>query len=1643
MSRTWKFRLAVASLTLVLGGVGLSVYASVCSNGAAYGLHTTSLLDALSYPPKTEDVDFFTQSGGVPNIMILLDSSGSMRRLPPNGPGFLGGTLPTAGVIGCGLDATSSAVSGAGTTLEQVLSRVYSSPCGAAVDPTVVGATFDSTRDYAHEASACPRFVNPNPVTGADGFDPDWYCGSTGSNTTCSGGKVNLFDARMVFHDVTVDAGTYDWNGNITGDGWSDTAAYPYRISTNNIATVASFCADLKFRAIIPATQGGVDSATICSQCLNTRGWFYDGRILGPLSMDGIPVRYPSLWYTGAYLQFFPPKFMVARKVLKDTIMTFSKVRAAIADFSGSGAQVVQQFSPTCDHPESNFDSSRGTYMNTLDAISFDQGTPLARALFDVGMYYHSTTLPWFGNPWAARTPWANGQAPGNTAGSYSVCYACQVSSVIVITDGVPKASDDGCIAGVAPLPSGVNTTLADALSGKYAGATTTSIMPSCSTGTGGVSSADCPECATFTGADDYKNNLARVAWYMHNFDLRQNSETTKDCQSNGGRQGLDLYTIGFNNTFSPGAEQILSNAAKAGGGLNVSANNAGEVRDALAKIVDIINTRSTSFSVATVSTLQSQAGHSAIVPRFDPAKSTFWKGHLFRFEIYSEFVNGCTPNGTGDLDCSGTCDGVFLQDSQGHFIQEDGTGAFKINDPNVPSCNESKCASCGVASGADAVPWWDAGKVLADAAWLNRPVYTAIDTNGDGLIDVNDGDAGTPGVIRLEPTDAGADRLRPYLNVTGTTVCSDIAAKIAFAGDTDTSTAINADATQRACVKEIIRYVLGADVFNDMNRTGSEYPPRASSISSVNRDLLKDRAWKLGDIFHSSPVVVDAPAASDSVLVRSGNARQVQPSLWITPVLNDVATGNAYDVFAKSTRYHRRRKVVVVGANDGMLHAFNGGRFLAGQDDPLTTGIDESKAPFDGYYERANSGDELWAFVPPDQLPKLHLLLGNTHYLFVDGTPMVREVWVDGSANALDSAHPADDKKQPWEFHTVAVVPQRRGGLHHFALDVTDAYLKPSESGFQPPRFLWLFPQPGAKAVLNAGETYADFLPNPPPIGPVRVKADSVSGMPIASVTPSMVDSTGANVPYHERWVTFLPAGFDPQYQRGRGVHMVDVWTGQEIFDFSYPLPGSTVAATDPRWALKYPVAATVGMFMWGKLPQSPVASVWNEGYNDTATFGDVGGQLWVLRFGDPATLDPTTTLATNWLGGRVFQMGGRSGAAGLCTNEPFFYMTINASIPGNDLLRVLAGTGDRYNLLDQFGGQCGPDNIRACLQRGCRVTMADTGNQVGDRDTGQRAQGSTRAACGAATTTDALSAIATCSSVSKSKVVIDNCPSYLNNQVPTTSTKDAEFGCTAGSGGLGCGPLGGTTPAFGSTLQLSDSSNAITQINKFFSILVFDLIGDRTIFTTPGQAIAYDAARLTEADLVAIDGALTTPATLSSGSDHGWVMNFNHAPTVTVDNVAYTVSRLDERTSSTSVFDPGAGRCLNWNTSQPVSAATATGSCFVSTCKQLNRRVHYAYGADMETGASCLYGSTGTLIRSTATVALVPPPAPQPTIFVNQKGQVQVSLTSVNTETGAKNTSSSAVSDPATVLEMLDMPRSLHDCRHANPNGPAPNCQ
>ena len=109
-------------------------------------------------------------------------------------------------------------------------------------------------------------------------------------------------------------------------------------------------------------------------------------------------------------------------------------------------------------------------------------------------------------------------------------------------------------------------------------------------------------------------------------------------------------------------------------------------------------------------------------------------------------------------------------------------------------------------------------------------------------------------------------------------------------------------------------------------------------------------KVWRLGDPIHSTPTIVGAPKAR-----------------------YDLNYGDStYNAFYQ--QYRNRRQVVYVGANDGMLHAFNGGYYHKG-DDSTTAGVTEhgwyTKNPTDNS-SGPNLGSELWSFIPQELLPHL-----------------------------------------------------------------------------------------------------------------------------------------------------------------------------------------------------------------------------------------------------------------------------------------------------------------------------------------------------------------------------------------------------------------------------------------------------------------------------------------------------------------------------------------------------------------------------------------------------------------------------------------------------------------------------------------------
>lgn len=168
-----------------------------------------------------------------------------------------------------------------------------------------------------------------------------------------------------------------------------------------------------------------------------------------------------------------------------------------------------------------------------------------------------------------------------------------------------------------------------------------------------------------------------------------------------------------------------------------------------------------------------------------------------------------------------------------------------------------------------------------------------------------------------------------------------------------------------------------------------------------------------LGDIVDSEATVVGAPSASYSA-------------------------DKGYSGF--KDKYAQRPKTVFVGANDGMLHAFNGDVGTA-TTNPADT-----------------AGKELWAYIPSfvltgptypttDGLQARTKLDGFVHKYYVNHTPVTRDV---------DFAN-TKGNKTGGDWHTILVGGLGKGGRGYYAIDVTNPSDWTSETAIAG-KVLWEF---------------------------------------------------------------------------------------------------------------------------------------------------------------------------------------------------------------------------------------------------------------------------------------------------------------------------------------------------------------------------------------------------------------------------------------------------------------------------------------------------------------------------------------------------------------------------------------------------------
>src|SRR6218665_2162114 len=1348
----------------------------------------------------------------------------------------------------------------------------------------------------------------------------------------------------------------------------------------------------------------------LCKQCLDTKGYYIQDGNAGKRRVKG------------NFLNFYAPRDSGAVKVLADVVRDLNEVRFGVMAYetandngcwgkksNNPSAQclcIAQNMGPSCDksYPLDNTaaESNRSTFLRNLtnqngvgNGLGWDGcNTPLSDALYAAGYYFQSKAAP---TPYS--TFFGTHAVPANTNNDYTkpdgVCFECGFNAVILLTDGEPY--DEGKI-----------LTLPDAIKNDP---------------------TPCTGCGTTSA-------LHKVAKFLWEKDLRADKD---------GQQSVATYTIGFSEDVA--SSKLLQETGRLGGGEFHSARSTSELKQAIVKILHNINSPSNAFSATAVNNLQTQnSSMLAIIPRMVPSRSKGWAGKLYRFAQYNEFVENLDKNGDGDRD------DVFLVDKQGKPVAENNDGEFR-------RVSAFATSSTPTVFGDKAEPYWEAGEKLAARALDSRKVYTVTD-NGrikgsgkDGLINHDH--------ALLQFNLQNISELRQCVGVTGAPLCpsgSGGSYKPGFILDKMKLTSVqaaqlinavragvanDAPSTQehfdQLCTALVIQYVRGQDLFDE----------DGDGLRSEIRESV------LGDIFHSTPVLVNPP--SDKFLCELGVSNQCVRTLYATTeqlggtlatplepttiTLNGCSSGtrdvDAYDAY--QYRQRMRQRLILVGANDGMLHAFRDG-----------TGQEDTSCNISYPANSTNAGEEAWAFIPSDLLPRLQEMLQG-HAYYVDGDIMVRDIWVDEDGNGEKSAR---------EFHTVAVVAEGRGGTHYFALDLQ--WESGERGAAARPAFRRMFPQPCTDEAMVFGKTLVSLSGKAPPIGPVLL--ESTTGIEREPGTKSS-----------ERWVTMLSGGWSPGGEKGRGIYMVDVWNGKVgsrkdnlLWKWEYSPTSTMNDGNKPREFMRYGFVSPVQMTDYGANDKPRF-----DGFADTAVVGDLGGQLWTLRFFAPGVIG-SSGLVENWSGGRSFSMDRQDTAPrsseDIRNRSPFFYTAELALQLDNKALRAFVGTGNRYSILDEGVGTCRCDKPEACSKLGCgqtqvdyKVTRNDTGLYEVTSNWGDRLYtgGTTR-------TFTTSSGYDYCGSATNSSFIKASFEERKANTCarPTSGTDNYEFARTrvqcgqSGSGVFDCRLKDAGNTLFMGDVDVKSSVTASTLgKNRFFGLWAYGGTANRMFEENPAKpssnlAAQFDSRRLSDrggvtgsGDLVNVTdvtctlggsckcatGSTTCDATrpFAGSDDYGWF---------------YEYEGLSHKTASGSSV---LASCAVWNSmySTPVVSDNPRQSAACSGSFTSKARL---FQGDFISGSpNCAAGfsnpSNNTFSRFQERDVVAPPPDPSMSIQVSKTGQVKYSTLFFEPGPNREQASQTQLSGSMDVLQYiyeLPVPRSLHTCRHVHVNGGRSTC-
>jgi type IV pilus assembly protein PilY1 len=389
-------------------------------------------------------------------------------------------------------------------------------------------------------------------------------------------------------------------------------------------------------------------------------------------------------------------------------------------------------------------------------------------------------------------------------------------------------------------------------------------------------------------------------------------------------------------------------------------------------------------------------------------------------------------------------------------------------------------------------------------------------------------------------------------------------------------------------------------------------------------------RPSRLGDIFHSDPLVVRQP--------------------------NRAGGDSSYQAF--KTAYAGRKRVIYAGTNGGFLQAVDAGAWQAAATPPKYA---------------AGTGAELFGFMPWEARLKIKNLpidspTDRNHY--VDGSPQSADVWLYSSST--DASYEAS------EWRTLLLGGLREGGHQYYALDITNPDGVAGPAGNLPyPGYQWEFPREDDpdSDFASMGETWGQ-----PILTRVRVQVngDDNNGEGYerwVAIVSAGYATTGDPNPTA---VSGVVSTYDATHVNvaGRAIFILDLKTGQVLGEKKFD-----AGAADAQSAMFFAIPSTPA-----------VLDLDSDGFADVIYVGDLGGQMfkWVISdIGEDRVNDGSgVRTQPNW----PFKVFFRAPATNIGGTPYFknFFFPPAASYVGSTLWLAF-GSGERRHL--PFAGEAGED--------------------------------------------------------------------------------------------------------------------------------------------------------------------------------------------------------------------------------------------------------------------------------------------------------------------------------------------------------------